>query len=202
MFAGQSATRTMRRSPTPNSCHSCKSAARAFASTRPATDAGTREFEHETQRVSRLERRAKGRKGTISTDSGVLSDAQYSFTTRFEQGKGTNPEELIAAAHAGCFSMALSNELGNVGLTPESIRTTATVTLEKTDAGFAIPAVHLTLEAKVPGADRATFAQLADTAKTGVLSPSCSRPTSLWMPHSCPEACGTRAASPQTWRTL
>ena len=109
----------------------------------------------------------KDGKGTISTDSGVLSDAQYSFTTRFEQGKGTNPEELIAAAHAGCFSMALSNELGNAGLTPESIRTTATVTLEKTVAGFAIPAVHLTLEAKVPGADRATFAQLADTAKSG-----------------------------------
>jgi osmotically inducible protein OsmC len=109
----------------------------------------------------------KDGKGTISTESGVLSDAQYSFTTRFEQGKGTNPEELIAAAHAGCFSMALSNELGNAGLTPESIRTTATVTLEKTDAGFAIPAVHLTLEAKVPGADRATFADLADRAKTG-----------------------------------
>jgi lipoyl-dependent peroxiredoxin len=109
----------------------------------------------------------KDGKGTISTESGVLSDAQYSFTTRFEQGKGTNPEELIAAAHAGCFSMALSNELGNAGLKPESIRTTATVTLEKTDAGFAIPAVHLTLEAKVPGADRATFTRLADAAKTG-----------------------------------
>ena len=124
-------------------------------------------FEHETQRISRLEGGLKDGKGTISTASGVLADAQYSFTTRFEQGKGTNPEELIAAAHAGCFSMALSNELGNAGLTPESIRTTATVTLEKTDAGFAIPAVHLTLEAKVPGADRATFAQLADTAKSG-----------------------------------
>jgi lipoyl-dependent peroxiredoxin len=109
----------------------------------------------------------KDGKGTISTESGVLSDAQYSFTTRFEQGKGTNPEELIAAAHAGCFSMALSNELGNAGLTPESIRTTATVTLEKTDAGFAIPAVHLALEAKVPGADRATFTRLADAAKAG-----------------------------------
>jgi osmotically inducible protein OsmC len=109
----------------------------------------------------------KDGKGTISTESGVLSDAQYSFTTRFEQGKGTNPEELIAAAHAGCFSMALSNELGNAGLTPESIRTTATVTLEKTDAGFAIPAVHLALEAKVPGADRTTFTRLADAAKAG-----------------------------------
>jgi osmotically inducible protein OsmC len=105
--------------------------------------------------------------GTISTDSGVLSDAQYSFTTRFEQGNGTNPEELIAAAHAGCFSMALANELGNAGLTPESISTTATVTLDKTNAGFAITAVHLTLKAKVPGADQATFAKLADTAKAG-----------------------------------
>ena len=109
----------------------------------------------------------KDGKGVISTESGVLSNTQYSFGTRFENGKGTNPEELIAAAHAGCFSMALSNELGNAGITPESIRTTATVTLEKTAAGFAIPTVHLTLEAKVPGADRATFAQLADRAKTG-----------------------------------
>jgi lipoyl-dependent peroxiredoxin len=81
--------------------------------------------------------------GTISSDSGVLANTQYSFKTRFEQGNGTNPEELIAAAHAGCFSMALSNELGQAGLTPESINTTATVTLEKTDAGFAITAVHL-----------------------------------------------------------
>jgi lipoyl-dependent peroxiredoxin len=105
--------------------------------------------------------------GTISTDSGVLSDTQYSFKTRFEQGRGTNPEELIAAAHAGCFAMALSNELGIAGLTPESIRTTATVTLENTDAGFAITAVHLKLDANVPGADQATFAKLADKAKAG-----------------------------------
>jgi osmotically inducible protein OsmC len=105
--------------------------------------------------------------GAISTDSGVLSDTQYSFTTRFEQGKGTNPEELIAAAHAGCFSMALSNELGQAGLTPESIRTTATVTLEKVDAGFAITAVHLDLSAKVPGADRQAFEAAANNAKAG-----------------------------------
>lgn len=109
----------------------------------------------------------KDGKGTISTDSGVLSDTQYSFTTRFEQGSGTNPEELIAAAHAGCFSMALSNELGQAGLTPESIATTAAVTLEKADAGFAITAVHLNVTAKVPGADQQAFEAAANSAKSG-----------------------------------
>src|ERR1700757_2348594 len=94
-------------------------------------------------------------KGTISTDSGVLSNTQYSFSTRFEQGVGTNPEELIAAAHAGCFSMALSGQLGNAGMTAESINTTATVTLEKTDDGFGITTVHLDVKAKIPGADKA-----------------------------------------------
>src|SRR5258705_12204063 len=87
-------------------------------------------------------------KGTISTDSGVLSDTQYSFATRFADGKGTNPEELIAAAHAGCFSMALSNELGKGGQTPESIGTTATLTLEQTTSGFTITAVHLSVTGK------------------------------------------------------
>src|SRR5271154_946607 len=82
-------------------------------------------------------------KGAISTDSGVLSNSQYSFATRFEDGKGTNPEELIAAAHAGCFSMALSNELAEHGMTAESINTTATVTLEKLDSGFSITEVNL-----------------------------------------------------------
>jgi osmotically inducible protein OsmC len=106
-------------------------------------------------------------KGTISSDSGVLSDTQYSFTTRFEQGNGTNPEELIAAAHAGCFSMALSNELGQAGLTPEHIGTTAAVTLEKTDAGFAITAVHLNVSAKVPGATQQAFETAANGAKSG-----------------------------------
>jgi osmotically inducible protein OsmC len=106
-------------------------------------------------------------KGTISSDSGVLSDTQYSFATRFEQGKGTNPEELIAAAHAGCFAMALSNELGQAGLTPERISTTAAVTLEKTEAGFTITAVHLDVSAKVPGATQQAFEKAANSAKSG-----------------------------------
>lgn len=109
----------------------------------------------------------KDGKGTISTDSGVLSDTPYSFSARFEEGKGTNPEELIAAAHAGCFSMALSGQLGQAGLTAESIRTTATVRLEKTDAGFAITSVHLDVRAKVPGADRQAFEKAANNAKAG-----------------------------------
>lgn len=106
-------------------------------------------------------------KGTISTGSGVLTEAQYSFGTRFENGVGTNPEELIGAAHAGCFSMALSAQLGNAGLAAESIRTRATVTLEKTDAGFTITAVHLDVAARVPGADRAAFETAALAAKAG-----------------------------------
>ncbi len=109
----------------------------------------------------------KSGRGTISTDSGVLSDTQYSFKTRFEDGKGTNPEELIAAAHAGCFSMALSSELGKLGLTADAIRTTASVSLEKTDAGFTITAVHLDLKAKIPGADKETFEKAANNAKKG-----------------------------------
>ena len=109
----------------------------------------------------------KDGKGSISTDSGVLSNAQYSFGTRFEDGIGTNPEELIGAAHAGCFSMALSAQLGNAGLTAESIKTKAAVTLEKTDAGFTITAVHLDVTAKVPGADRVAFDTAADAAKAG-----------------------------------
>ncbi|HEV7240901.1 MAG TPA: OsmC family protein [Thermoanaerobaculia bacterium] len=109
----------------------------------------------------------KDGKGTISTDSGVLKDTQYSFSTRFEDGVGTNPEELIAAAHAGCFSMALSGQLTNANLPPESIRTQATVTLEKTDAGFTVTAIHLDVVARVPGADEAAFATAANNAKTG-----------------------------------
>jgi osmotically inducible protein OsmC len=109
----------------------------------------------------------KGGKGTISTDSGVLSETQYSFNTRFEEGKGTNPEELIAAAHAGCFSMALSAQLEEGGLTAESIRTTASVRLDKTDAGFAITSVHLDVAARVPGADRQAFETAAQNAKAG-----------------------------------
>jgi osmotically inducible protein OsmC len=109
----------------------------------------------------------KDGKGTISSDSGVLANTQYSFSTRFEDGKGTNPEELIAAAHAGCFSMALSAQLGTMGLTPASIRTSASVSLEKQAEGFAITAVHLVVKASVPGADAAQFATAANNAKAG-----------------------------------
>jgi lipoyl-dependent peroxiredoxin len=109
----------------------------------------------------------KDGKGTISTDSGVLSDTQYSFSTRFEQGVGTNPEELIAAAHAGCFAMALSAQLGDAGLTAERIRTTASVTLDKTEVGFTITAVHLDVTAKIPGADQQAFERAANNAKAG-----------------------------------
>ncbi len=109
----------------------------------------------------------KDGKGTISTDSGVLANTQYSFSTRFEDGAGTNPEELIAAAHAGCFSMALSGQLGAAGLTAESINTTASVSLEKTDAGFAITKVHLEVRAKVPGADQPAFDKATSNAKSG-----------------------------------
>ena len=106
-------------------------------------------------------------KGTISTESGVLADTQYSFGTRFENGKGTNPEELIGAAHAGCFSMALSAQLGEAGMTADSIATTAQVTLEKLDSGFTITAIHLTVKAKIPGADQAKFMTAANNAKAG-----------------------------------
>lgn len=109
----------------------------------------------------------KDGKGVISTQSGVLDQTQYSFSTRFEDGKGTNPEELIAAAHAGCFSMALSAQLNNAGRTAERIETEATVTLEKTDAGFTVTAVHLKVRAKVPGATPPDFQEAAKAAKEG-----------------------------------
>jgi len=109
----------------------------------------------------------KDGKGSISTDSGVLSDTQYSFSTRFEDGIGTNPEELIGAAHAGCFSMALSGQLGNAGMTAESINTMATVTMEKTDAGFTVTEVHLDVTARIPGASEEAFNTAANNAKTG-----------------------------------
>jgi osmotically inducible protein OsmC len=109
----------------------------------------------------------KGGKGTISTASGVLSNTQYSFSTRFEEGVGTNPEELIAAAHAGCFSMALSAQLGEAGLTADRIDTTATVTLEKTAAGFEVTSSHLDVKAKIPGASQDAFEKAAGNAKAG-----------------------------------
>jgi osmotically inducible protein OsmC len=106
-------------------------------------------------------------KGRISTDSGVLRDTQYSFSTRFEDGAGTNPEELIAAAHAGCFSMALSGQLTTAGHPPDAINTTATLTMEKTDAGFTVTRIHLDVTAKVPGIDEAGFTTCANNAKAG-----------------------------------
>jgi osmotically inducible protein OsmC len=109
----------------------------------------------------------KDGRGSISTASGVLSNTQYSFGTRFENGIGTNPEELIAAAHAACFTMALSGQLGNLGLTADSLNTTATVTMDKLDIGWTITEVHLQVKAKVPQADRAKFDEAANNAKAG-----------------------------------
>ncbi|RCL94528.1 Peroxiredoxin OsmC [Pseudomonas aeruginosa] len=109
----------------------------------------------------------KDGKGTLSTESGALKDNPYGFNTRFEGAPGTNPEELIGAAHAGCFSMALSMMLGEAGLTAERIETRAEVTLDKQSDGFAITAVHLVLRARVLGADAQTFEQIANKAKAG-----------------------------------
>jgi lipoyl-dependent peroxiredoxin len=109
----------------------------------------------------------KDGKGAISSHSGALKEYPYGFASRFEGKPGTNPEELIGAAHAGCFTMALSLILGEAGLTAEQMNTKAEVTLDKVDDGFAITAVHLTLEAKIPGADDAKFQELAGKAKAG-----------------------------------
>jgi lipoyl-dependent peroxiredoxin len=130
--------------------------------------------EIETRRLSMRRKAAavwngdlKSGKGTISTESKTLSNAQYSFTTRFENGVGTNPEELIAAAHAGCFSMALSNQLGSAGMKPEKIETSATLTMEKGEKGWTVTDVLLEVQAKVPGADPAAFNTAANEAKAG-----------------------------------
>ena len=109
----------------------------------------------------------KGGKGSISTGSGVLKETQYSFSTRFENGIGTNPEELIAAAHAGCFAMAFSAELGKAGITPESIAATATVTLEMLPTGPTVMESHLDVTAKVPGAEKSKVLEIANAAKAG-----------------------------------
>ncbi|PYP87282.1 MAG: OsmC family peroxiredoxin [Candidatus Angelobacter sp. Gp1-AA117] len=109
----------------------------------------------------------KDGKGTLTAPSGVLKETPYSFHTRFESQPGTNPEELLAAAHAGCFTMALSAQLGNAGMTAQALDTTATVTLEKTDAGFTITAVHLQVKARIPGADKSKFDEAAANAKQG-----------------------------------
>ncbi len=109
----------------------------------------------------------KDGKGAVSADSGVLSSTPYSFVTRFENTPGTNPEELIAAAHAACFSMALSAQLGGVNLTPSSINTTSTLSLEKLESGWAITTIHLDVVGRVPGADEAAFQKAAENAKSG-----------------------------------
>jgi lipoyl-dependent peroxiredoxin len=109
----------------------------------------------------------KDGKGTLSADSGVLKQTPYSFAQRFESAPGTNPEELLAAAHAGCFTMALSAQLGAAGMTAERLETTATVTLEKVGDGFSITKSHLDLVAKIPGADKAKFDTAVKAAETG-----------------------------------
>ena len=109
----------------------------------------------------------KDGKGLLSAPGGVLNNTPYSFTTRFENAPGTNPEELIAAAHAGCFSMALSAQLGGANLTPESISTTITLSLDKLDSGWTITASHIDVVGKVPGADAAAFQKYAEAAEKG-----------------------------------
>jgi osmotically inducible protein OsmC len=109
----------------------------------------------------------KDGKGTISTESGVLKQTQYSFNTRFENGKGTNPEELLAAAHAGCFAMALSNELGKAGMNPTSLDATATISLDKVSDGFSITKSHIDLIADIPNADKAKFEAAVKAAEKG-----------------------------------
>lgn len=113
------------------------------------------------------EKGLKEGKGKISTESGVLKQAQYSFSTRFENGTGTNPEELLAAAHAGCFAMALSNELGNAGMVPNKLEATATISLEKVKDGFAITKSHIDLIADIPGANNDKFKAAVKAAETG-----------------------------------
>ncbi len=109
----------------------------------------------------------KSGKGIISTASGVLSNTQYSFGARFEQGTGTNPEELIAAAHAGCFAMALSGQLGEMGLVAERIDAASTVALEKIESGWTVTSSHLDVTVKIPGGDRAKMETAANNAKAG-----------------------------------
>jgi osmotically inducible protein OsmC len=109
----------------------------------------------------------KDGKGTLSTQSGTLKETQYSFSTRFENGVGSNPEELIAAAHAGCFTMALSGQLSSVEMPPDTLETTAVVTMEKTDDGPTVTKIHLTTKAKVPNIEKKQFDELAKKAKEG-----------------------------------
>jgi osmotically inducible protein OsmC len=109
----------------------------------------------------------KSGSGKISIDSGTLSETPYSFHSRFEEGKGTNPEELLAAAHAGCFTMALSNQLAKAGFPAENLETSCTISLEQTEGGFGITESHLVLKAKVPGISAEAFGQATEGAKSG-----------------------------------
>ena len=108
-----------------------------------------------------------GGSGTMSTGSGTLSDAAFSFHTRFEKGEGTNPEELVAAAHAGCYSMAFSHTISEAGFKPDSVQTTCTITFDKTDAGPTVTASHLEMRAKIPGVSQEAFDKAAGEAKAG-----------------------------------
>src|SRR2546423_4826069 len=133
---------------------------------------GHKNFKFEERRMQRKASAVwkgglKDGKGTVSSSSGVLSNTPYSFATRFENTPGTNPEELIAAAHAACFSMALSAQLSGANLTPESISTNATLTMDKLDSGWAITKVHLDVVARVAKADAAAFNKAAESAKSG-----------------------------------
>lgn len=109
----------------------------------------------------------KSGKGSLSTESGTIKSTQYSFGTRFENGVGTNPEELLAAAHAGCFTMALSGKLGAAGMVAQKLETTCTITLEKVGDAFAVTKSHLDLSATIPGADKAKFDAAVKAAETG-----------------------------------
>jgi osmotically inducible protein OsmC len=129
----------------------------------------------------------KDGRGSISTESGALQAYPYGFASRFEGQRGSNPEELIAAAHASCFTMALSLILGQANLTADQMDTSAEVTLDQVEGGYAITAVHLTLRAKIPGADQATFEKLAATAKPAARFPSFSRPRSRLTQRCSPE---------------
>jgi osmotically inducible protein OsmC len=122
---------------------------------------------YEKQGISGLAGWTQGRKGNSIADSGVLSNVPYNFSMRFEGAKGTNPEELIAAAHAACFAMALSAQLGEAGITAQNIASTATVSLEKTDAGFAVTTSHLTVNVQAAGANRAAVEKATENAKAG-----------------------------------
>jgi osmotically inducible protein OsmC len=145
-------------------CYSCRAAAAAAA----GRDITMRRISiMKTSGSAKWSGGLKDGKGAISTKSGALADYPYGFASRFEGKPGTNPEELIGAAHAGCFTMALSLILGEAKLVAESMATTAEVTLEKVADGFAITAVHLSLQAKIPGIDQATFEDLAGKAKAG-----------------------------------